>query len=180
MKRLVLLAVVLGGFCLLAAPAVAAKKDGKGKKTTLVVDVLVEESRTSFVDVNGNGEPDAGDAFVGAVDVFRKGTRRVIGTAAFSNLVVSTEGDGSALFSAALRLNGGDIFLEGLTTFQDEPVVFDAIVGGTKKYKGARGQAREKVIGEGDDTSAPSTEIRVRLTFTTDAKKKKGTRKKGG
>jgi hypothetical protein len=168
MKRLVVPAAVLAGLCLVAAPpAVAAKKHHK-----LVVDVELDESRTTFVDLNENGQPDAGDSFLGTIDVYRKGTRRRIGTVSFTNLITSTEGDGRALFSAALSLNGGDIFVEGVTTMADAPVVYDAIVGGTRKYRGARGQARERTIGEGPDTSNPTVVIRVKLVFTTERPKK--------
>jgi hypothetical protein len=171
MKRFVLLFAVLAGLGLLA-PAAHAKAQ-KGKAKTLVVDVLFEETNATFVDLNGNNESDPGDSFVGNFDVFRRGTSRLIGTAAFSSLVVSTEGGETSLFSAALRLNRGDIFLEGVTGPDDPLVVFDAIVGGTRKFKGARGQARETPMGEGDDTSEASSIIRVKLTYTTDRGRKK-------
>jgi hypothetical protein len=174
MKRLVMLAAVLASAGLLVAPAQAKSgKDRKGDRTvTRVVDVLVDDAFTTFVDINQNGQPDPGDAFVGTVDVFRRGTEDKIGTASFSVYVVSLRGDGFALFNAALRLKRGDIFLKGLTSLAEPPVSFDAIVGGTRAFKGARGQAVERMIDEGPDTSTSAALIRGTLKFTTLRKKK--------
>src|SRR3712207_932297 len=140
MKRLVMLAAVLACAGLLVGPATAGAKKKKEKETTLVVDVLLQESRLTFVDVNQNGEPDPGDSFMGTVDVFRRGTRTRIGTATFTNLVVSSR---FALFSAAVRLRDGDLFLQGLTPLdEEEDVTYDAIVGGT------RARSEERRVGK--------------------------------
>jgi hypothetical protein len=176
MKRLVMLVAVFACAGLLVGPAAAGAQKKKEKKTTLVVDVLLQEERLTFVDINQNGRPDPGDSFMGTIDVFRRGTRTRIGSVTFTNLVVSSR---FALFSAAVRLRDGDLYLEGLTNLtEEEDVTYDAIVGGTRAYKGARGQAKERVIGEGDDTSADDVLIRVELSFKTLAKKKKNGNKR--
>jgi hypothetical protein len=148
-------AVCLG---VLAGPAAAAQA------RTLVVDVQIFNDAVTAVDANQNGEEDAGDYVVGTADILRRGTSRKIGTVSFTSLRVSASG--FELFSAALRLRGADLFLEGHVA-PDDDVAFDAIVGGTRRFRGARGQVRERNLGEGDDTSTPSFKIRLRMTFTT-------------
>jgi hypothetical protein len=162
MPRLAALTCVLLCLGVLAGPA-AAQRDGE-RARTLVVDVLVMNDAVTVVDANQSGAEDAGDYIVGTADILRRGTSRKIGTASFTALRVSDSG--FELFSAALRLRGADLFVEGHIAPGDV-VAFDAIVGGTKRFAGARGQVRERNLGEGDDTSAPSFRIRLRMTFTT-------------
>ncbi|HWT25751.1 MAG TPA: hypothetical protein VN213_19760 [Solirubrobacteraceae bacterium] len=168
MKRLVVLACAVASLGLLAGPALAAgTKDGKERARTLVVDVLVMNADVMVVDANpANPEGEAGDYVVGTAAVFRRGTRDRIGTASFTSLFV---GDGFELFDAALRIRGDDIFVkEHLTPNEaNAAVIRGAIVGGTGRFKGARGVARERSLGEGDDTTMTSFLIRVRLRFTT-------------
>jgi hypothetical protein len=164
MLRLAVSICVVVCLGVLAGPAAAAQA------RTLVVDVQVFNDAVTAVDANQNGEEDAGDYVVGTADILRRGTSHKIGTASFTSL--RTSASGFDLLSAALRLPGGDIFLEGHVAPGDD-VAFDAIVGGTKRFKGARGQVRERNLGEGDDTTMPSFKIRLRMTFTTERGKKK-------
>jgi hypothetical protein len=117
----------------------------------------------TVVDANPDGT--VGDYVVGTVDVFCPGSQEKIGTAGFKSLEADR---GFQLLSAAVRLKRGDIFLDGLTSNTDGRVVFDAIVGGTRTFAGARGEARERSLGEGDDTSEGSNLNRVTLKFRTE------------
>ena len=154
--RLLRRVLVLVGIAVLgvAAPAEAAPK---GK---LVLDVKIMNADVAF---NERGTPDnlpdQGEVVTGFGTVLRKGTNRVIGSAHFTQTVTQLISKGSeteppeltSLAHGVHQLRGGKIF--SMISLGADPRVVEvgAIIGGTGRYRGARGEIRDRILEFNED-----------------------------
>ena len=155
--RLLRRVLVLVGIAVLgvAAPAEAAPK---GK---LVLDVrFMLADATNVERGTPNNEPDQGDRITAFGTVLRKGTNRRIGTAHFDQVVTQAVGKGSetpvlrGLGYMVFELRGGNIFVMTLASEVESGYTeVGAIIGGTGRYKDARGESRYRLL-EGNENFA--------------------------
>jgi hypothetical protein len=149
--RLLRRVLVLVGVAVLgvAAPAEAAPT---GK---LVFDVKI---MAADITINERGtpdnQPDQGERVTGFGSVLKKGTNRKIGTAHFDQVVTQVVSEGSetqppvltSLAYGVYQLRGGKIFT--MISLGADPRVTEvgAIIGGTGRYKDARGEFRDRIL----------------------------------
>ncbi len=149
--RLVHRLLVIAGIAVLgvAAPAEAAPR---GK---LVVDV---KTMNADITISERGTPDnlpdQGEVATAFGSVLRKGTNRRIGTLHATQTVTQVVSKGSAteppvittIAYAVHRLRGGKIFTMIDLSADPRRVEVGVIVGGTGRYKDARGEIRDRVL----------------------------------
>jgi hypothetical protein len=133
----------------------AASRPGGRAKTT--VKVYAEQTSNALVDVDGDRKASAGDMAVTAYnDYTRRGGRKLgIGTAVCT-LVDPAAGVTSCVASDSLP--GGTV-MEQCTLKTSDPSIRCAIVGGTRRYRNARGE----VIGQPLDPQASKLVVRFTL-----------------
>lgn len=149
--RLLRRVLILVGIAVLgvAAPAEAAPKgtlvfDVK----TMIADVTISERGTP------DNLPDQGEVVTGFGTILRKGTDRKIGTLHATQTVTQVISKGSETQPPVLttlaygvhHLRGGKIFTMISLGADPRVVEVGAIVGGTGRYKGARGEIRDRVL----------------------------------
>ena len=96
----------------------------------------------SFVDVNHNGQPDPGDAFVVADTLYNSSGKAVgydRGTCTIIHVAGQNSGEVACHVIAAIP--GGQLIFEGIQKIQNE-FVEGAITGGSGDYAGRDGSAR--------------------------------------
>ena len=161
-RVLVLAAIAALG---VAAPAEAVPK---GK---LVIDVKTMLRDVTFAEPGNNppnDRPDQGESITAFGTVLKKGTNKKIGTLHATQTVTQVLSPGSAteppelttLAYGVYHLRGGKLF--GMLSAGADPRVteFGAIVGGTGKYRGARGDFRDRIIEQTEDYQLTRQTIR--------------------
>ena len=135
MKRTFVFAV------LVLSMATSGFSGGKGGGKKLTVDVIPDGATFSFVDLDGSGDPTAGEPFLVEGDIFKKDGLVVIGHFLCRGFFIVPQGDGDSTFvHQSFEIDGkGTIHIEG-----NEPGAVHgvgdlsrAIVGATGKFKGS-------------------------------------------
>ncbi len=154
MKRGITAAMVAGTVAM--APVAAAEAaPTRGK---LVVDARINHEDVHLNEAQGinppNQQPDVGETIMGSGVVFRKGTERRIGTTHFFQALTRVDSVGSqteppdliTLTYGVTKVPGGKIYAMIDLGADPEKVEKGAIVGGTGKYRGARGEFTDRVL----------------------------------
>lgn len=152
--------LVLVGIAVLGV-AVPAEAAPKGK---LVLDVRTRPADVTNIDQGTpNNSLDQGERITGFGTVLRKGTNRRIGTVHFDQTVTQLISPGSdtqppvgrGLGHLIYELRGGNIFVMYMASEDARGYTeVGAIIGGTGRYKDARGESRLSRFLEGDENSS--------------------------
>ncbi len=149
----------------LLAPSAQAQPRG-----TLKFDIRTSTADVVFTDPNNNQQPDVGEgAFIHGV-AMRRGTNRRVGTIHATNTVVQVVSAGTAttppdlrlFLNGVVRLRGGAIFVTAITGSDPRVTERGAVIGGTRHYRGARGEFTTRII---EQTEQHQLE-RVTIRFT--------------
>ncbi len=162
MKAFLSMALALLSLALLA-PGAQARPTG-----TLTFDIRTLTEDVVFTDPNSNQAPDVGEAaFIHGV-ALRRGTNRRIGVIHATNTITQVVNAGSEtsppglrlFLHGVVRLRTGDIFVDALVGSDPEVTERGAVIGGTRRYRGARGEFTTRIVRSTDEFQLEGVTIR--------------------
>jgi hypothetical protein len=140
------------------APQASAAHEDARRSITFIYDAPFDGGTTTYVDL-GTPEFGPGDMFLATdVPMLAHNSNRRIGVEDGTEIVVSTEHDGTVETHGTLRLRGGLVMTSGVVRHSDTPFRVP-VVGGTGTYANATGQLT--ILRE--DSARKVTVIEVRL-----------------